>query len=77
MAAKPPRYKVIKESISRQGSRLGGKVHGVREGTGKYGPSEGTHREREDSTRPLDSTRYFECQKGDGFIIPWAEGRLR
>jgi Alw26I/Eco31I/Esp3I family type II restriction m6 adenine DNA methyltransferase len=64
VAGKPRGYKVIEESISGQDSRLGGKVHGVREGTSEYEPSEGPPKEGEDSTRPLDSTRYFETAQG-------------
>lgn len=43
---------------------MGGRFHGVREGTGGYKPSEGASQEGEDSTRPVDSTRYFETTKG-------------
>lgn len=64
VAGKPEGYKRPAEGLSGEGSRLGGEVHGVRERTGKYDPSEGTHREGEDSTRPLDSTRYFETALG-------------
>ena len=64
VARKPRGYKVLKEGVSGQGSRLGGKVHGIREGAGEYEPSEGTSRKGEDSTRPLDSTRYFETAQG-------------
>ncbi len=64
VAEKPRGYKVLEESISGKGAGLGGKVYGVREGTGEYRPSEGTPREREDSTRPLDSPRYFETAQG-------------
>lgn len=34
-AGKPQRYKLSEEGISGEGSGLGGKVYGVREGTGK------------------------------------------
>ena len=64
VAARPRRYKLPEESVSGKDSRLGGEVHGVREGTGEYGSSKGTHREGKDSTRPLDSTRYFETSQG-------------
>ncbi len=64
VARKPRGYKVLKEGVSGQGSRLGGKVYGIREGAGEYEPSEGTPRKGEDSTRPLDSTRYFETAQG-------------
>lgn len=64
VAARPRRYKLPEESVSGKGSRLGGEVHGIREGTGKYEPTKGTPRKREDSTRPLDSTRYFETAQG-------------
>lgn len=64
VAAKPCRYKPTEESVSREGSGLGGKVYGVREGTGEYGSSKGTPQEREDSTRPIDSTRYLETAQG-------------
>jgi fido (protein-threonine AMPylation protein) len=64
VARKPRGYKVLKEGVSGQGSRLGGKVHGIREGAGEYEPSEGTPGKGEDSTRPLDSTRYFETAQG-------------
>lgn len=64
VAARPRRYKLPEESVSGKGSRLGGEVHGIREGTGEYEPSKGTPRKREDSTRPLDSTRYFETAQG-------------
>lgn len=64
VAGKPQGYKRPAEGLSGKGSRLGGEVHGVRERTGEYDPSEGTPREGEDSTRPLDSTRYFETAQG-------------
>jgi len=64
VAARPRRYKLSEESVSGKGSGLGGEIHGVREGTGKYEPPEGAHRERKDSTRPLDSTRYLETAQG-------------
>lgn len=64
VAGKPCRYKLPEESVSGKSSRLGGEVHGVREGTGEYESSEGTPRKREDSTRPLDSTRFFETAQG-------------
>ncbi|PIQ93230.1 MAG: hypothetical protein COY75_09915 [Nitrospirae bacterium CG_4_10_14_0_8_um_filter_41_23] len=61
---KPRRYKRSKEDISGKCSGLGGEVHGIREGTGEYESPEGTPQEREDSTRPLNSTRYFETAQG-------------
>jgi fido (protein-threonine AMPylation protein) len=64
VAGRPLRYKLPEEGISGEGSRLGGKVHGIREGAGEYGSSEGTPGEGKDSTRPLDSTRYFETAQG-------------
>lgn len=64
VAGKPRRYKLSEKGVSVKDSRLGGKVHGVREGTGEYGPPEGTSGEGEDSTRPLDSTRYLETAQG-------------
>ena len=64
VAGKPRGYKFLEEGLSGQGSRLGGKVHGVREGAGEYGSAAGTPGEGEDSTRPLDSTRYFETAQG-------------
>lgn len=64
VAGKPRRYKLPEKGVSEKGTGLGGKVHGIREGAGGYGPSKGTPQEREDSTRPLDSTRYFETAQG-------------
>jgi fido (protein-threonine AMPylation protein) len=64
VAAKPRRYKLTEESVSKESSGLGGKVYGVREGTGKYGSSKGTPQGRADSTRPIDSTRYLETAQG-------------
>ena len=64
VAGRPLRYKLPEEGISGEGAGLGGKVHGIRERAGEYGSSEGTHREGKDSTRPLDSTRYFETAQG-------------
>jgi len=64
VAEKPRRYKLPEEGVSGKGSGLGDKVHGIREGTGKYEPPEETPQEGEDSTRPLDSTRYFETAQG-------------
>jgi fido (protein-threonine AMPylation protein) len=57
-------YKLAAEGVSGEDSGLGSEVHGVREGAGKYEPTEGTPREGEDSTRPLDSTRYFDTAQG-------------
>ncbi len=64
VAERPHRYKFPEEGISGEDSGLGGKVHGVREGAGKYGSSEGAPGEGKDSTRPLDSTRYFKTARG-------------
>lgn len=64
VAGKPHRYKLPEESVSGKGSGLGSEVHGVREGTGEYDASEGTSRKRKDSTRPLDSTRFFDTAQG-------------
>jgi|GEM_PF-556326 len=58
------RYKLSAKGVSGEDSGLGGEVHGVREGAGKYGPPEGASGEGADSTRPLDSTRYFETAQG-------------
>jgi hypothetical protein len=69
MAGKPRRYKILAEGISGQGSRLGDKVHGVREGAGKYEQSEGTYGEGEDSTRPLVSTDYSNRKNMRYFIL--------
>lgn len=64
MAGKPQRYKLTEKGVSKKGSGLGSKVYGIRERAGEYGSSKGTPQEREDSTRPLDSTRYFETAQG-------------
>lgn len=64
VAEKPRRYKLSQEGLSGRGFKLGGKVHGVREGTGGYKPPEGTSEEGEDSTQPVDSTRYFKTAQG-------------
>lgn len=64
MAKRPRRYKLSQESLSGEGSGLGGQVHGVREGAGEYKPLERASGEGEDSTRPLDSTRYLETAQG-------------
>jgi Alw26I/Eco31I/Esp3I family type II restriction m6 adenine DNA methyltransferase len=64
VAERSHRYKFPEKGISGEDSGLGGKVYGVREGAGKYEPSEGTPGEGKDSTRPLDSTRYFETAQG-------------
>lgn len=64
VAGKPQGYKLSEKGIPAKGAGLGGEVHGIREGAGEYGSSKGTPQEREDSTRPLDSTRYFETAKG-------------
>lgn len=64
VAEKPRRYKLPQESLSGKGAELGSKVHGVREGASGYKPPEGTSGEGEDSTKPIDSTRYFETVQG-------------
>lgn len=64
VAGKPRGYKLPAEGISGEGAWVGGGFHGVREGTGRYKPSEGASQEGEDSTKPVDSTRYFETTKG-------------
>ena len=64
VAKKPRGYKHAEEGISRKDSGLGGDIHGIREGAGEYDPAEGTPRKGKDSTRPVDSTRYFETAQG-------------
>ncbi len=64
VAGRSRRYKLFEEGIQKKDSGLGGKIYGIREGTGEYGPPKGTSQKREDSTRPLDSTRYFETAQG-------------
>lgn len=64
LAGKSHRYKLTEDSLSEEGSGLGSEVYGVREGTGEYESPEGTPRERKESTRSLDSTRYFETAQG-------------
>ena len=64
VAERPRRYKLPEEGISGENSGLGGEVHGIREGTSEYEPPEGTSREGEGSTHPLNSTRYFETSQG-------------
>jgi fido (protein-threonine AMPylation protein) len=64
VAGRPRRYKLPEEGVSGEGPGLGGEVHGIREGTGEYGPSEGAPGEGKDSTRPLDSTRFLETAQG-------------
>src|SRR3972149_9061110 len=64
VAKKPQRYKLSQEGLSGRGSKLGRKVHGVREGASGYKPPEGASEEGEDSTQPIDSTRYFETVQG-------------
>jgi fido (protein-threonine AMPylation protein) len=64
VAERPRKYKLSEEGVSGEDSGLGGEVHGIREGTGEYEPPEGTSQEGKDSTRPLDSTRYFETAQG-------------
>lgn len=64
VAGKPRGRKLAEKGLPVKGSRLGGEVHGVREGAGEYGPSEGTPQEGKNSTRPVDSTRYFETAHG-------------
>ena len=64
MAGKPRRYKLLRESVS--GKVLDWVVTSreFEKGTGEYEPPKGTSRKREDSTIPLDSTRYFETVQG-------------
>ncbi|MFH1212275.1 MAG: Fic family protein [Candidatus Woesearchaeota archaeon] len=64
MAKKPHGYNLAEEGVSGKGSGLGGEVHGIREGTGEYGPSEGTPQEGKGNIPPLDSIRYFETAQG-------------
>jgi hypothetical protein len=64
VAKKPRGYKLSEEGISGEDPGLGGKVHGIREGAGEYDAAEGTPGNGEDSTRPVDSTRYFETAQG-------------
>ena len=64
VAKKPRGYKRTEEGVSGEDFGLGGKVHGIREGAGEYDPAEGTPGNGEDSTRPVDSTRYFETAQG-------------
>lgn len=64
VAGKPRGYKLTAGCVSGEGSRLGGEVYGVREGAGEHELPEKTPQEREDSTRPIDSTRYLETAQG-------------
>ena len=64
VAKKPRGYKRTEEGLSGEDPGLGGKVHGIREGAGEYDPVEGTSGNGEDSTRPIDSTRYLETAQG-------------
>lgn len=64
VAGKAHGYKQPKESVSGKDSKMGRGLHGVREGTGGYKPSKGTPEKGEDSTRPVDSTRYLETSAG-------------
>lgn len=64
VAKKPRGYKRAEEGISGEDIGLGGGVHGIREGAGEYDPAERTPRKGKDSTRPVDSTRYFETAQG-------------
>ncbi len=64
VAKKPRGYKPSEEGVSGEDSGLGSKVHGIREGAGEYDPAEGTPGNGEDSTRPVDSTRYLETAQG-------------
>jgi Fic family protein len=57
-------YSFPEEGIPGKSSGLGGEVHGIREGTREYGSPEGTSQEGRGSTKPLDSTRYFETAQG-------------
>ncbi|MBI5749739.1 MAG: Fic family protein [Nitrospinae bacterium] len=64
VAGRSRRYKLPEEGIQKKDSGLGGKIYGIREGAGEYGPPKGTPQKGEDSTRPLDSTRYFDTAQG-------------
>ncbi|MCL5024115.1 MAG: Eco57I restriction-modification methylase domain-containing protein [Nitrospirae bacterium] len=64
VAGKPRGYRIPAEDVSGEDTGLGGEVCGVREGTGEYEAPEGTSGQGEDSTRPLDSARYFETAQG-------------
>ncbi len=64
VAGKARRYKQSEESLSEKNSQVGRRLHGVREGTGGYKSSKGTPEKGEDSTRPVDSTRYLETSAG-------------
>lgn len=64
VAGKALGYKQSEESLSGKDSKMGRGLHGVREGTGGYKPSKGTPEKGEDSTRPVDSTRYLETSSG-------------
>lgn len=64
VAGKPQRYNLSQEGLSGTDPKLGHKVYGVREGTGGCKPPEGPSEEGEDSTQPIDSTRYFETSSG-------------
>jgi restriction endonuclease S subunit/fido (protein-threonine AMPylation protein) len=64
LAKKPRGHKRTEKGISGEDSGLGGKVHGIRAGAGEYDAAEGTSGSGEDSTRPVDSTRYFETAQG-------------
>lgn len=64
VAGKTSGYRLPEENLSGKGSGSGGKVHGVREGAGGYKPLEGAPEKGEDSTKPLDSTRYIETAEG-------------
>lgn len=70
VAERSRRYKLSQEGLPERGSKLGGKIHGVREGAGGYKPPEGASKEGEDSTQPIDSSRYFETVQG---IISYSE----
>ena len=64
VAGKARGYKQPEEGLSGKDSQVGRGLHGVREGTGGYKPSKGTSEKGEDSTRPVDSTRYLETSTG-------------
>ena len=51
VAKKPRRYKLSQEGLSGRDSKLGGKVHGVREGAGGYKPPEETSEEGEEKKK--------------------------
>lgn len=64
VAEKPRRYKHVKKGIPEEDTKMGGGFYGVREGDGRYKPPEGASKKGEDSTTPIDSTRYLETSQG-------------